>query len=1117
MKKKIKKVESMRFLLVMFSIFVLMFSNARSVYADTHTSSSSIEPQYALPLTPVAYIITVNNIEGDPIDNVEIKIPTGAGFSNLVCGLPPQGWGLDYSSTIKCIYTTSGNYIYEGESQEFTLTVTTPEEDGLYTWQVKTTDTGITPYTFTTNPTSYVDALGPEFTIVEPEDGTWVGFLVEFNVETSDILEEGSGITATECDVTYIDSEEEEYDLGTISYDGEICSGSVGPIPIIAAQGLGTLKVEIEDNIGNLGEASISLGFDTISPELDYAITTSITTIDVYFSEALDGQTVNASDFTVEDNTVIEPITVEDNVVTLTLGTEIGTADTPEVTIINELTDLAGNPIVNLPVSTIALDGIAPMMDFAITGDSLEGDSSQTRMILVQFSEDLDGRTVSGSDFSVIDHIIDRAMEVEPGIVTILLVDTLETDETPEIEIIGDGVADLNGNYQTTGVITPNDGLIPTMDLARLTTLTSIDVYFSENILVSSVQITDFTVEDNTVIEPITVNGNIVTLTLQNEANIGDNVWLVSDVDDLFGNTLTEAGPIPTIDGVPPEVVSLIINPESPVTTGIVEFSITFNENMDPSIPLTVAFGLDSPYNEHEVVGGWDPTDITIWMGTFNITPETGDGLNTISISDGEDLAGNVMEVNIEYQFEIDTMAPEFISITSPDPNNVYMNGEIITIIADLGETELDVVGDFSGIGIGLVDAVDNGDGTYTLTAVAGGIENLDAIEITATDLAGNSAIDDSFELIVDNTPPVIENITGNVNAQAGESVEIYTTITDSLSGVDNVILHYTPIGEEEETVNMINTVGDEWYVNLDLEPDMGEIPYYVVASDLGPNSVTSNTYTITVGAGPVSLSQSTVVADPIEMLEANGEDYSTVIVTVTDQFGNPKEGETVYLESDREEDIIEPDTYITGEDGTAIFTVSSTEGGTSTITTYVNGEALEQTVTITFEDLILDFPSEWTVFSVPTYLTVEQISELLPGEIDQVLMYDPINGYTTPTMIEPLVGYYIHNSGEETISVAFDYMTFSGGPTPLERFLNAGWNIMGVTPLAGEDEILANLALAELLSSQAITRLSNPYTGITYWATGYPPQFPEDLTLYLGEGHWIYTIEDGTLAGVFY
>lgn len=63
---------------------------------------------------------------------------------------------------------------------------------------------------------------------------------------------------------------------------------------------------------------------------------------------------------------------------------------------------------------------------------------------------------------------------------------------------------------------------------------------------------------------------------------------------------------------------------------GQVQFTITFDCDMDTSTQALVAFGPAEPYTDHQINGTWQ--NARTWVGTFNITPLTGDGWHTIYV-----------------------------------------------------------------------------------------------------------------------------------------------------------------------------------------------------------------------------------------------------------------------------------------------------------------------------------------------------------------------------------------------------------------------------------------------------------------------------------------------------
>ncbi len=204
------------------------------------------------------------------------------------------------------------------------------------------------------------------------------------------------------------------------------------------------------DNAGNrLQSDNITVTVDNTPPTMDSAITTSVNTIDVEFSENLDPLTLNYADFSLDIGNVTGASLV-DNVVTLTVTT-MNTDDTPEVTYTQgSLADLAGNLVANTTIT--AEDGVAPVM--------LEAVTRTTTTIDVFFSEDLHPDTVETSDFEVIygDPLTVISVSLDGHIVTLTVYPNFSVQATPTISLIGE-VEDLVGNVQTEGFVEAIDGI----------------------------------------------------------------------------------------------------------------------------------------------------------------------------------------------------------------------------------------------------------------------------------------------------------------------------------------------------------------------------------------------------------------------------------------------------------------------------------------------------------------------------------------------------------------------------------------------------------------------------------------------------------------------------------
>jgi hypothetical protein len=118
------------------------------------------------------------------------------------------------------------------------------------------------------------------------------------------------------------------------------------------------------------------------------------------------------------------------------------------------------------------------------------------------------------------------------------------------------------------------------------------------------------------------------------------------------------------------------------------------------------------------------------------------------------------------------------------------------------------------------------------------------------------------------------------------------------------------------------------------------------ITGDPGPRTLafTASGYTratsatIDVQAAPPSASTSTALASPTTILVGES---STITVTVRDAGGTPLAGRTVTLVSSGSGDSIVPSSAVSGSDGAASFTFSSTVAETETLSATADGIAI--------------------------------------------------------------------------------------------------------------------------------------------------------------------------------
>jgi protocatechuate 3,4-dioxygenase beta subunit len=116
------------------------------------------------------------------------------------------------------------------------------------------------------------------------------------------------------------------------------------------------------------------------------------------------------------------------------------------------------------------------------------------------------------------------------------------------------------------------------------------------------------------------------------------------------------------------------------------------------------------------------------------------------------------------------------------------------------------------------------------------------------------------------------------------------------------------------------------------------------VSATINGTAITQ-TALVTVTAGPPSASQSTVGASPASILVGSGT--STITVTVKDGFGNPVSGASVNLSATGSGNTLTQPGGLTGANGVATGTLSSTVVETKTVSATVGALAITQTATV--------------------------------------------------------------------------------------------------------------------------------------------------------------------------
>jgi len=144
----------------------------------------------------------------------------------------------------------------------------------------------------------------------------------------------------------------------TITLSTAMATDAVPTVTYDSNSGTNPVITACSDNSA-MTDGTLDVPDDGLSPTLNSATTTSTTTIDVTYSEAMDtGGSIIAADYTITNPSVsVTGVSVSGSIVTLTVGT-MGQDDTPTVAQPGSVDDTSANTL-TAPSSVVASDGTA--------------------------------------------------------------------------------------------------------------------------------------------------------------------------------------------------------------------------------------------------------------------------------------------------------------------------------------------------------------------------------------------------------------------------------------------------------------------------------------------------------------------------------------------------------------------------------------------------------------------------------------------------------------------------------------------------------------------------------------------------------------------------------------
>lgn len=268
-----------------------------------------------------------------------------------------------------------------------------------------------------------------------------------------------------------------------------------------------------------------------------------------------------------------------------------------------------------------------------------------------------------------------------------------------------------------------------------------------------------------------------------------------------------------------------------------VTFTVTFNRDMDPDVQPQVSFGPDTPitdYTIHPVGGGWQ--DPRTWIGTFNVTPVTGDGYQLIRVA-GAVAADDPWLVTGDdagrFRFEIITSGTESM--------NLQATGSEGQVNLSWMQDDFDLL---AGYNLYRATAPD---GTYTRinsailpsqvkrftdTAVQPGAPYYYRFTVVKTDMSESDFSNTAQGTPLDTVPPVITH-SPLTSAAPGLPLTLFADVTDNVA-VQSVTLFFRQMAEASyHSRTMTRATGNRFAATVEgsrlVSPGL---EYYLEASD---------------------------------------------------------------------------------------------------------------------------------------------------------------------------------------------------------------------------------------------------------------------------------------------
>lgn len=315
-----------------------------------------------------------------------------------------------------------------------------------------------------------------------------------------------------------------------------------------------------------------------------------------------------------------------------------------------------------------------------------------------------------------------------------------------------------------------------------------------------------------------------------------------------------------------------------------IRFRVTFNRDMDTSIPLLVRFGSAFPYGDYEIEGAY--VDARTWEGTYTLNTLIENGYQYFTISNGcsatEDLPLQLDQYR--FSFEIDTTAAQALimqgTATETGIQLTWTQDDFKTLMGYNVYRSTEEDGYYTRLNSTVIsaDTMEWFDDT-----VEPGVVYYYNFTVVQTDL---SESEPSGKIVIMSKDTMAPNIYHSpiANAFTGANLVLDATITDNLN-IAYANLYYRVVGADTWNIIRMNKLNDKYsaiipaaYITMD------GIEYYIEAFD-----GVSYTYKGSAEAPYTIAVQEAIGADALGDVDGDGVitnlDALLLLYTINDKY----------------------------------------------------------------------------------------------------------------------------------------------------------------------------------------------------------------------------------------